>query len=295
MKPPSSLRRSPALALLLAAGACATPVAPPGAPVAAGPPTSIARAAAPATPAPAVAAPAPPAAWSAPTASPSLAPAPRAPGAGAAPSAPAAAPFTFRFAVGDEVGMVFYEPGVEKMEPREVTARILPDGTITPPLLDPVPAAGRTIKELRDLLTERYTRYIKDPSITVTVRSIYAARAFVLGEVNEPQAVEILGNTSVLQAIAMAGGFVRESADRNTIRVVRGRPGEQPQVLTVAGDAILSGRARSVVLQPGDVVYVHPTGLSQWSRDFNTALQPLATLLSSVAGFFVTRDLILDR
>ncbi len=282
------------LAMALHGGCSATPVA---APVAGGASTSIARPASPV----AVAAPAPapvaPAARQANGGAPAWAPvtpisASAPPGA---PSAAAAHGFTFRFAVGDEVGMVFYEPGVEAMEAREVTARILPDGTITPPLLDPVSAAGRTIKELRDELTQRYTRYIKNPSITVTVQSIYAARVFVLGEVNEPQAVEILGSTSVLQGIAMAGGFVRESADMNTIRVVRGRPGEQPQVITVAGEAIMNGRARSVILQPGDVVFVHPTGLSKWSRDFNTALLPVSTLLGSVTGVFVTRDLILGN
>jgi len=196
--------------------------------------------------------------------------------------------------VGDEVGIVFYEPGPEKMEERNVTARILPDGTITPPLLDPVPAEGRTIKELRDELTARYTRYIKNPSITVTVQSIYAARAFVLGEVREPQAVQLLGQTTVLQGIAQAGGFEDANADLSTIRVVRPVAGQRPRVYTLNGSAVIAGRVPPMYLEPGDIVYVHPTGLAKWSRDMNAALSPIASIFSSVAAFALTRDVIID-
>lgn len=205
----------------------------------------------------------------------------------AAPAAPpnaSAQDFGFRFRVGDEVGIDVWQE-----KDLSVVQRVLRDGTIAPPLLDPMPAAGRSVRELRADLLQRYAAYLREPRITVRVVSVQSDRVFVLGEVRTPSAVAAVGHTTLLQGIAQAGGFTQDVADRTRIRVVRPAPaGGRPQVMTVDADAVLAGRARDIALQPGDVVYVPTTGLADWSRHLTQAFAPVATLLGSAGSVATT-------
>lgn len=195
------------------------------------------------------------------------------------PRAPSVPPIVFRFEVGDEVGIAVW-----REEDLTVTQRVLRDGTVSPPLLDPIPVAGRTIPEVRQALVTGYEEYLQDPRVTVTVASVYSDRVFILGEVNTPSAVPMGGATTLLQGIAQAGGFIEGTSDRSTVRLIR-RSGRGPaRVLTVDADRILAGQARLMVLRPGDIVYVHPTGLAQWSRTLEQILSPISTLIGDVGS-----------
>jgi polysaccharide export outer membrane protein len=87
------------------------------------------------------------------------------------------------------------------------TVPVRPDGKISLPLLDDVQAAGLTPKQLKGDLARRLAKYISAPEVSVIVREIHSLRVAVLGEVNKPGRYDLKSRASVLDAIALAGGF----------------------------------------------------------------------------------------
>jgi len=193
------------------------------------------------------------------------------------PPAPPVKEFVFRLEVGDELEIkVWQEPELTSKQ------RILRDGTISPNLLKPMQAVGKSIHELHEELTLAYREYINDPSVSVRMVDVYRDRVFFLGEVKTPSAHTMIGPTTVLQGIALAGGFNEGLADKAVVRIVRTTP--SARVFTVNAERIITGNARRVMLEPGDIVYVHPTGLTDWSRRFTQLLSPLGDLLGTAAS-----------
>ena len=88
---------------------------------------------------------------------------------------------------------------------RTVPVRL--DGKISLPLLDDVQAAGLTPKQLKDDLTRRLAKYISSPEVSVIVREIHSLQVAVIGEVNKPGRYDLKSRASVIDAIALAGGF----------------------------------------------------------------------------------------
>ena len=115
---------------------------------------------------------------------------------------------TFRFEVGDEVGIDIWQEADLKS-----TQRILADGTISPPLLKTTKIVGLTIDEVQERLNVAYAEFLKFPKVAVRVESVYSDRVFVLGEVQDAEAVTLVGPMTALQAIAQAGGFEMEFAE----------------------------------------------------------------------------------
>lgn len=188
-------------------------------------------------------------------------------------------PVQFRFDVGDEVGVsVWKEPDLTTQQ------RILSDGTISPPLLKSVRVVGATVDELQTRLQHAYLEYLKDPKVSVKVVAIHSDRVFVLGEVRTPQAVSLTGPTTVLQAIAMAGGFQEEFAQKSTVRVIRRTPDGNAQVIGVDAKQVLAACAPDMPLRRGDIVYVSATGTAEWSRTVGQALAPISSAVGTAGS-----------
>src|SRR4029077_4175536 len=102
------------------------------------------------------------------------------------------------------------------------------DGKVTLPLVGDVAAAGRTSIELRDAIAESLKEYIGNPVVTVIVTETSPQLLYVQGEVNKPGALTLVnGRMSILQALAMAGGFT-DFANKKDILVLRkGTNGQQ--------------------------------------------------------------------
>jgi polysaccharide export outer membrane protein len=99
--------------------------------------------------------------------------------------------------------------------------QIRPDGKVTLPLIGDVAAAGRTSVELRDAISESLKEYITTPVVTVIVVETTPQMVYITGEVNKPGALPLVtGRMSILQALAMAGGFT-DFAKKKDIRVLR--------------------------------------------------------------------------
>ena len=122
----------------------------------------------------------------------------------------------YRLAPGDKLRIEVY-----KDSQLSQSLQIRPDGKITLPLLGDMTAAGRTSLELRDAISSSLNDYITDPVVTVIVVETTPQVVYVTGEVNHPGALPIpSGHITILQALAMAGGFT-DFADRKDIRILR--------------------------------------------------------------------------
>jgi polysaccharide export outer membrane protein len=186
---------------------------------------------------------------------------------------------TFRFQVGDEIATtVWKEPDLS------VQQRVLPDGTISPPLLRVMPVVGLSVDELQTRLQAAYKEYLVDPKVGVKVVAIHSDRVFVLGEVRMPQAVPLVGPTSLVQAITQAGGFAEEFAEKRRVHLIRRNPDGSPDVTRVDARAILEGRAPDVPLRRGDVVFVPARGVTEWARTVGQALSPLGTAVGTAGA-----------
>jgi protein involved in polysaccharide export with SLBB domain len=188
-------------------------------------------------------------------------------------------PFVYRLGIGDELTV-----GIWQEKDVTATQRVLPDGTISPPMLSTVHVAGRTLDEARNMLIERYKEYFKEPLVSVRVTAIHSDRVFVLGEVKDPQAVPLVGPTTLAQTIAQAGGFEEEFANKGEVRIVRKGPGDQPYVTVVNLDAVLAGRAEDPPMRRGDVVWVPARGVTNFNRSLGQALAPFSIALGVVGS-----------
>lgn len=86
-------------------------------------------------------------------------------------------------------------------------ARITPEGTIQLPAIGSMPAAGLTLGELKRELDERYATKIDGFEVTPVLQTRAPRYVYVLGEVLHPGRYELLGPTTVMQAISLAGGW----------------------------------------------------------------------------------------
>ncbi len=133
---------------------------------------------------------------------------------------------------------------------------IRPDGKISLPLINDVEAAGLTTEQLRRRITELAKRFVETPVVTVVVKQVNNNRAFVTGQVMRPGPYVLSGPTTVLQIIALAGGFT-EFADKNHVLITRLENGRQ-QAFEFNYTQVIKKRdlSQNLILKPGDTVVV---------------------------------------
>jgi polysaccharide export outer membrane protein len=140
----------------------------------------------------------------------------------------------------------------------EAMSRVLPvrpDGMISLPLLDDVMAAGLTPTELRNVLAQKLTEYVPSPAVTVIVNDVKSFKVSVIGEVMRPARYELKSRTSVLDVLALAGGF-NQFAARTRIVVLR-QEGDKKVRIPFNYNRVTSGSdEENVYLRPGDIVLV---------------------------------------
>lgn len=102
---------------------------------------------------------------------------------------------------------------------QEVPVR--PDGKISFPLAGEVRAKGLTVSQLTRLLTERLSRSVRAPNVSVIVKEIRSFRVHFVGQVLKPGVHPIKAGTPLLRALTLAGGTT-EGADLSAAYIVRG-------------------------------------------------------------------------
>ena len=134
---------------------------------------------------------------------------------------------------------------------REVT--VLPDGTISFPLVGEFTAAGKTVKALKTDIEERIKRYVPDPILSVAVKSVNSMFIYVIGRVNLPGRYVLNSRVNVLQGLAMAGGL-NPFAKNNSIKIIR----SDGVILNFRYNDVAKGKhlEQNILLKRGDVILV---------------------------------------
>jgi polysaccharide export outer membrane protein len=136
----------------------------------------------------------------------------------------------------------------------EVFVRL--DGMITVPLAGDVKAAGRTTDQIATEVRTRLRAFLEVPQVTVTVAQAVSARFYVIGEVTVSGAFPLTQRVTILQALALAGGF-REFAKRERIVVIRERRGERKAIFFNFRDLEAgTNLEQNIAVEAGDTLIV---------------------------------------
>ncbi len=143
-----------------------------------------------------------------------------------------------------------------KNEAMSRTLPVRPDGKISLPLLHDITAAGLTPLQLRDKIAAALAEFMPNPEVSGSVMQVNSYRVSVLGEVQKPGVLQLKAPTTVLEALALAGGF-RDFASPSKIVIFRKDASGQTQKLRFNYNrAVGSAGEENVSLKSGDVVVV---------------------------------------
>ena len=146
---------------------------------------------------------------------------------------------------------------VSVWENKELTLDLVvrPDGKISMPLIQDVMAEGLTAAELADAIQQRLLAFIKAPRVTVIVLQVNAPRYFVIGNVAKPGTYPLRSDTSILQALSLAGGFTQFASPRS-IKLIRNTAGKQEVRKINYYNLIDEDGKGNYLLRSGDTVVV---------------------------------------
>lgn len=146
---------------------------------------------------------------------------------------------------------VWKEPDISRSIP------VRSDGKISLPLVGEVQATGQTPRKLEVEIAGRLKNYISEPEVTVMVQQINSQRFNILGQVARPGSYVITNSPTVLDAIALAGGF-RDFAKRKSIYVLRQNADGSQARLPFNYKDVVQGKnaAQNVKLQARDTIVV---------------------------------------
>jgi polysaccharide export outer membrane protein len=133
------------------------------------------------------------------------------------------------------------------------TVQVRPDGRISLPLVNDLEAANMTPMELKAALTKGYKPFITEPEISVIVKEVHSVKVSVIGLVKTPGRFELRSRATVLDALALAGGFT-DFAKRDRILIRR----QDGTGVAFNYNKVLDDpdAKENIVLLPGDIIIV---------------------------------------
>jgi len=164
----------------------------------------------------------------------------------------------YRIQPGDQLAITVLED-----ETLNRTTLVLPDGSISVPLAGTVNAAGRSVDAVESAIADRLaSNFAVRPSVFVSVTSVSETGLtfpiYVVGQVGEPGMREVEAGTTLLQAIALAGGLDRFAATKR-IQLRRIDPATGQERLYIFNyNAVERGGAiqSMITMREGDVIVV---------------------------------------
>ena len=138
-------------------------------------------------------------------------------------------------------------------------ATVRPDGRVTLPVVEDMPAAGKTPAALAREIEEELGKFVVDPIVTVSVSGFvgpFAQQVRIVGEASEPQAIPYRANMTILDVMIAVQGLT-EFADGNRTQLVRTEGGEQVAYNVRLDDLLRDGDiSANVSVFPGDVIII---------------------------------------
>jgi polysaccharide export outer membrane protein len=148
------------------------------------------------------------------------------------------------------------------------TISVQPDGFVSLRGVGDLQIAGKSLPELSEALHKLYGNFLNDPIINIEMKDFEKPYFTAGGEFGKPGKYELRGDTTVAEAVAIAGGFT-EKAKHSEVLVFRRVPGgwEAAKRLDVKQMMVKGDLGEDVHLRPGDLIYVPKNKLSK-IKDF---------------------------
>ena len=171
-----------------------------------------------------------------------------------APAAPGQFAASYLVGPGDNVNIVVWRnPELSMVVP------VRPDGKITTPLVEDLPASGKTSTQLARDIEAALAKYIQSPVVTVIVTGFvgpYSEQVRVIGEAAKPQSLPYRENMTLLDVMIAVGG-ITDFAAGNRASILRSGGGGAQQLGVRLVDLVKGGDlSANVAMRPGDVVVI---------------------------------------
>ena len=150
------------------------------------------------------------------------------------------------------------EVSVWKSPDLSTTIMVRPDGMISLPLIGDIQASSHTAQELKEEIAQKLTEYKQDPIVSIIVKEANSQAIYVTGEVARPGKYPLRSETTIVQAITLAGGFT-QWADKDQIVIIRKSPmNPEGNRFTLKYSDIVSGKnmKANILLKAGDTVII---------------------------------------
>jgi len=154
--------------------------------------------------------------------------------------------------VGDGLGInVWKEPELSKNVP------VRPDGMITLPLVGEIKAAGLTPVQLQEQITASLAKVMSDPQVVVVVEAVNSLSFNIMGNVFKPGYYPLARPITMLDAIALSGGF-RDFAKEKKIYILRTAPDGTQLKLHFNYKQVIKGQkmSQNIMVEPRDTIVV---------------------------------------
>lgn len=144
------------------------------------------------------------------------------------------------------------------------TVNVQPDGYITLRGVGDCHVAGLTLPQLRDEVTKKYSTILASPEINIELKDFEKPYFVAGGEVAKPGKYDMRGDTTLNEAVQMAGGFT-SSARHSQVILMRRLANSEVEVKKVNVKRLLATGAlnEDIRLQPGDVIFVPKNQISK--------------------------------
>jgi polysaccharide biosynthesis/export protein len=138
---------------------------------------------------------------------------------------------------------------------RTVTVR--PDGKISLPLVGEIEVNGLTASAVQRLISQRLVEYVSNPQVTVVVQEVKSQTYIIVGKVSKPGSYDLGRPTTILQAIAIAGGFL-DFAKPGKVRIMRHQDGGPSETFYFDYNKVIKGKnnEQNILLKDGDTIVV---------------------------------------
>ncbi len=170
-----------------------------------------------------------------------------------APSTPAGVDYNYHVGVGDTVNVIVWRnPELSMSVP------VRPDGKITTPLIDDLPAWGKTPTELARDIEKSLVKYIRDPVVTVIVTGFNgpaSEQVRVVGEAAKPQALPYRKDMTILDVMIQVGGLT-DFADGNAARIFRVSDGGKLYSVRLRDLVKRGDITANAEMRPGDILII---------------------------------------
>lgn len=165
---------------------------------------------------------------------------------------PAVRPETYIIGIGDVLEVHVWKEGELSK-----TVPVRPDGMITLPLVGEIKAVGLTPMQLQDQIITALEKVVSEPQVNVMVVSVNSMSFNIMGNVNKPGYYPIVHPVTILDAIAISGGF-RDFAKQKKIYVLRAMPDGKQKKYMFNYKQVIKGQnmAQNIMLEPHDILVI---------------------------------------